>query len=249
MPGTGSWGRPQVRSSGLPSGPSDGLERLSATDWTTYGHELAGYMQSLDHAAVARVDALWFGTPYGPDQATCAEIGRLARAAPTGRRTLRGGDRGDPARPRMAGGPEVTAIDAEDGSLRLFDAGSGVPLVKAVAASCSVPGVFPPVEIDGRLYIDGGVRSGSGLDLAAGFRAVVGIAPVREDLHGEDQLVAETAVLTAGGTHVVLIRPSAGPDVVLPTDSLDAGRLPDAVKAGLDAGRAQAAALRAILEP
>jgi NTE family protein len=230
---------------GAALGTDDGLERLAATDWTTYGQELAGYMQSLDHAAVAQVDALWFATPFGPDQATCAEIGRLARAAPTGSPERFEGAIGAilPDREWPAA-LHVTAIDAEDGSLRLFDAGSGVALVKAVAASCSVPGVFPPVEIEGRLYIDGGVRSGSGLDLAAGFRAVVGIAPVREDLHGEDQLVAETAVLTAGGTRVVLIRPSAGPDVALPTDSLDAGQLPDAVKAGLDAGRAQAAALR-----
>jgi NTE family protein len=235
---------------GAALGTSDGLERLAATDWTTYGQELAGYMQGLDHAAVARIDALWFGTPYGPDQATCAEIGRLARAAVTGSPERFEGaigailpDRDWPA------ALKVTAIDAEDGSLRLFDAGSGVALVTAVAASCSVPGVFPPVKIGGRLYIDGGVRSGSGLDLAAGSRAVVGIAPVREDLHGEDQLVAETAVLTAGGTRVLLIRPSTGPDVVLPTDSLDAGQLPDAVKAGLEAGRAQVVALRASLAP
>ncbi len=235
---------------GAALGTGDGLERLSATDWSTYGHELAGYMQSLDHAAVARIDALWFGTPYGPDQVTCAEIGRMARAAVTGSPERFEGaigailpDRDWP--PAL----KVTAIDAEDGSLRLLDAGSGVPLVKAVAASCSVPGVFPPVEIDGRLYIDGGVRSGSGLDLAAGFQAVVAIAPVREDLHGEDQLVAETAVLNAAGTRVVLIRPTTGADVVLPTDSLDAGRLPDAVNAGLEAGQAQASALRWIIEP
>ncbi|MDP9482431.1 MAG: patatin-like phospholipase family protein [Chloroflexota bacterium] len=235
---------------GATLGTSDGLERLAATDWLNYGQELATYMAGLDPAAVARIDALWFGTPFGPDQAPCAEIGRLARAAVTG----------SPERFEGAIGPilpdrdwpaalKVTAIDAEDGSLRLFDAGSGIALVKAVAASCSVPGVFPPVEIDGRLYIDGGVRSGSGLDLAAGFRSVVGIAPVREDLHGEDQLVAETAVISAAGTRVVLIRPTAGPEVVLPTDSLDAGRLPDAVKAGRAAGIAQAAVLRAILQP
>ena len=42
---------------GAALGTDDGLERLSATDWATYGHELAGYMQSLDHAAVARIDA------------------------------------------------------------------------------------------------------------------------------------------------------------------------------------------------
>jgi NTE family protein len=31
------------------------------------------------------------------------------------------------------------------------------PLVEAVLASCAVPGVLPPVQIDGEHYIDGGV--------------------------------------------------------------------------------------------
>lgn len=34
-----------------------------------------------------------------------------------------------------------------------------VGLVDAVAASCAVPGVWPPVTIDGRRYVDGGVAS------------------------------------------------------------------------------------------
>jgi NTE family protein len=235
---------------GAALGSSDGLDRLAATDWVTYGQELATYMAGLDRATVDRIDALWFGSPDGPDQATCAEIGRLARAAVTG-----SPDRFEEAigaiLPDRAWPPalRITAIDALDGSLRVLDPASGVPLVKAVAASCSVPGVFPPIDIDGRLYIDGGVRSGSGLELAAGSRAVVGVAPARDDGHGEDQLVDESAVLTSAGTRVVLIRPNAGPDAHLPTDSLDAVRLPDAVKAGRAAGRAQASALQTILEP
>ena len=31
------------------------------------------------------------------------------------------------------------------------------PLVEAVMASCAVPGLLPPVEIDGRHYFDGGL--------------------------------------------------------------------------------------------
>lgn len=234
---------------GAALGSRDGLERLAATDWVAYGQELAQYMAGLDPEAVARIDALWFGGPDGPDRATCAEIGRLAREAVTGHADRFEGaiaailpDEAWPAALR------ITAIDADDGSLRLLDAASGVPLAKAVAASCSVPGVFPPIAIDGRLYIDGGVRSGSGLDLAAGSRTVVGVAPVRQDGHGERQLVAESAILAAGGTRVVLVRPTSGVDVMLPTDSLDAGQLPDAVRAGRTAGRAQAAAVRAPIE-
>jgi NTE family protein len=250
---TGIWDRIVGTSAGsvvgAALGTADGLERLAATDWVAYGQELAQYMAGLDREAVARIDGLWFGSPDGPDQATCAEIGRLARAAVTG------------SPDRFEGGiaailPDlawpvalrITAIDAEDGSLRLLDAASGVPLAKAVAASCSVPGVFPPIAIGGRLYIDGGVRSGSGLDLAAGARAVVGVAPVRQDGHGERQLIAESAVLAAAGARVVLVRPTTGTDALLPTDSLDPGQLPDAVRAGRIAGRTQAAAVRQLVD-
>ncbi|CAN3130420.1 patatin-like phospholipase family protein [Mycobacterium sp. smrl_JER01] len=53
----------------------------------------------------------------------------------------------------------VTAIDIATGDLTVFDGASGVGLVDAVAASCAVPGVWPPVTIGGRRCIDGGVAS------------------------------------------------------------------------------------------
>ena len=39
-------------------------------------------------------------------------------------------------------------------------------MADAVAASCAIPGFYHPVEIDGRRYVDGGMRSTSNLDLA-----------------------------------------------------------------------------------
>ena len=55
---------------------------------------------------------------------------------------------------------------------------SGVGLVDAVAASCAVPGVWPPVTIGDRRYIDGGVRSTINADLADGYDQVVVLTPV-----------------------------------------------------------------------
>lgn len=72
----------------------------------------------------------------------------------------------------------ITAVDAETGEFRVFDRESGVPLVLAVAASCSVPLVWPPVTINGRRYMDGGVRSGTNADLADGYDRVVVVAPL-----------------------------------------------------------------------
>ncbi len=40
-----------------------------------------------------------------------------------------------------------------------------VAIRTAVAASCAVPMVYEPVRIDGRLYVDGGVASGTSADL------------------------------------------------------------------------------------
>ncbi|HEY5396068.1 MAG TPA: patatin-like phospholipase family protein [Trebonia sp.] len=46
------------------------------------------------------------------------------------------------------------AASIEDATAHWFAAG---PLVPAVMASCAVPGLLPPIEIDGRHYFDGGL--------------------------------------------------------------------------------------------
>ncbi|WP_392542446.1 patatin-like phospholipase family protein [Oryzobacter telluris] len=71
----------------------------------------------------------------------------------------------------------ITAVEARTGTSVVFDNTSGVPLERAVAASCAVPGVFPAVEVGGRRYVDGGLRSIGNIDLAAGHRRVVALAP------------------------------------------------------------------------
>src|SRR5690606_37544885 len=49
----------------------------------------------------------------------------------------------------------LVAVDVLTGETRMFDRRSGVGLADAVAASCAVPGIWPPVNIDGRQYMDG----------------------------------------------------------------------------------------------
>ena len=67
----------------------------------------------------------------------------------------------------------VTAVDTESGEPVAWHDGSGVRLDRAVAASCAVPAVYPPVTISGRRYMDGGIRSATNADLAAGSSAVI----------------------------------------------------------------------------
>jgi len=52
--------------------------------------------------------------------------------------------------------------------------------VKAVMASCSIPGWFEPMEIDGRMYVDGGTWSATNADLVTeqGLDEVFVIAPM-----------------------------------------------------------------------
>ena len=74
---------------------------------------------------------------------------------------------------------QITAVDAETGELMVFKRDSGVELVDAVAASSAVPMVYPAITINGRHYIDGGVRSIANADLATGSDPVVVLAPLR----------------------------------------------------------------------
>jgi NTE family protein len=75
----------------------------------------------------------------------------------------------------------LTAIDTATGELVVFDRNSGVQLVDAVAASCAVPGAWPPVTIAGRRYMDGGVASSVNLGVADDCDAVVVMSPVGVD--------------------------------------------------------------------
>jgi NTE family protein len=71
----------------------------------------------------------------------------------------------------------ISAIDIGSGELVAFDGTSGVELVDVVAASCAVPGVWPPVTIGERRYMDGGVGSTMNLKLAKDCDTVVVLVP------------------------------------------------------------------------
>ena len=63
------------------------------------------------------------------------------------------------------------AASIEDATARWFSDG---PVVPAVLASCAVPGLLPPVEVDGRHYFDGGLVNSIpvGRAVALGARTV-----------------------------------------------------------------------------
>jgi len=58
----------------------------------------------------------------------------------------------------------VCAAGLANGEERWFDSG---PLARAILASTALPGVYPPVSIDGNLYVDGGVVNNIPISRAA----------------------------------------------------------------------------------
>ncbi len=76
----------------------------------------------------------------------------------------------------------VVAMDYDRGRRVAFgrDDAPEVPIADAVAASCAIPGWYPPVQIAGRRYVDGGAASPASLDLVAGLGLdeVICLAPM-----------------------------------------------------------------------
>jgi len=151
-----------------------------------------------------------------------------------------------------------TAVDAESGALMVWNEASGVELLRAVASSCAVPGLFPPITLKGRRYMDGGMRSGTNADLAKGHDRVLivtlmGGALVRPGagtadprMQGlRDNAERERAVLTSAGASVQSVAPDAQSAASMGMDLMNPRRAYDAAQAGLRQGRAEAERLRA----
>ncbi len=103
-----------------------------------------------------------------------------------------------------------TAYDAESGEFTVWDEAAGAPLDRAVASSCAVPGLFPPITIAGRRYMDGGVISGTNCALAAGHDRVVVVSVMSNAVPGAAEflrvpLLAEIEALEAEGASVELV--------------------------------------------
>ncbi|MEU9376354.1 patatin-like phospholipase family protein [Streptomyces sp. NPDC048255] len=140
----------------------------------------------------------------------------------------------------------VTAVDAHTGEPADFDRESGAGLVDAVSASCAVPGVWPPVTVGGRRFIDGGVRSATNADLAAGYARVVILAPLALGSGLVPSPAAQAARLRQAGARVLVITPSAAARKAFGRNVLDPARRDPAARAGLAQAAAHAAEAAAV---
>ncbi len=140
-----------------------------------------------------------------------------------------------------------TAVDAETGAFIVWDGGNQAELPRAVASSCAVPGVFPPITIDGRRYVDGGMRSGTNADLAEGHDRVLIIS-----LMGASRLAStpdprmeryrrrmedELGVLTDAGGTIEILAPDDEAADVLGVNLMDSTRALAAAETGMRQAR------------
>lgn len=179
-----------------------------------------------------------------------AEVGAFALQAETGSEQdfiagfgYRIGSAGTDGWPE---GFACTAIDALDGSFTMWRRDSGIELARAVASSCAVPGVFPPITIDGRRYFDGGIRSPTNGDLAKGHDTVLVIAvvtPMTDEVSGA-RLEAELDALRADGSEVALIVPDEEAAATFGTNLLDGSLRDEVAEAGARQGEQEAERLR-----
>lgn len=205
-------------------------------------------MAAIDLMAVMGVFALWEKLPDA-SPASLALVGEAAKAATTM----------DPARFRELLEPEVpmawpptkflaTAVDADTGEFVVLSATSDVPLIDALASSICVPGIFPPVPVAGRLLVDGGLRSGTSADLAAGYDTVLVIAPIGSRTDGMDPVAGQAAAdevraLEAAGASCTLVFPDDTANDVIGINRMDASLSLVVLAEGRRQGRALASAV------
>jgi NTE family protein len=163
--------------------------------------------------------------------------------------------------PRFDGRLLVVAVDVSTGHRVVFGA-PGAPqadVPDAVVASCAVPGVFRPVRIGGRDYVDGGVWSPANLDIApvrpgthvlclvptaayqAGSRAGSRIAARMLARSWQAAIAVEAAGARRRGARVTIIGPDAGSSAAMGADLMDASRRDQVASAGFAQGMAAAA--------
>ncbi|HEX5198823.1 patatin-like phospholipase family protein [Paractinoplanes rhizophilus] len=182
----------------------------------------------------------WAAAGRRDEQRARARIGAMALAA----RTVPEADRRAviAARLRNRDWPErrllITAVDARTGEFVVFDREHGASLIDAVGASCAVPGVWPPVTIGDRVYIDGGMRSPVNADLAAGYDRVAILAPVTGGFGPSGRLSRQIAAL---GGRVVLIQPDGPARRAFGRNVLDPARRAAAARAGHAQSRQESA--------
>ena len=145
-----------------------------------------------------------------------------------------------------------TTVDAETGAFVVWDGGNRAELAHAVASSCAVPGLVPPITIDGHRYMDGGMRSPTNADLAEGNDRVLIVSLISPNAAGVDderaarfaqRLQTELEVITDAGGTIEIVTPDEETSAVIGANLMDPTINLPAAEAGVRQGRAIAGTL------
>jgi NTE family protein len=149
----------------------------------------------------------------------------------------------------------VIATDLLNGEKKVFSSG---PIAPAVRASCSIPQIFSPVEIDGGLYADGGFVEYMPVETARelGSDCVVGVNLSRYADFSEPpgnllSMIQRIVGIIARNNGRMS---SEAADCVIEPElrgfkSFDLGRADDLMEAGRAAARAAAPLIHELMEP
>ncbi|MEU1350373.1 patatin-like phospholipase family protein [Streptomyces sp. NPDC005775] len=201
-----------------------------------YERQLSGDDRiDLDVTATQTLRFLWAALGSRDPERSVRRLGRAALAASTAPapemydtvRTLLCGATDWPGRTLR-----IAAVDAGSGEVGTFDADTKAGLVDAVAASCAVPLVWPPVALDGRRWIDGGSRSTANLQLARGYGRVLAIAPIPKAVGPHPSAQQQAVELAAEGSAVSLLCPEPTDRRAMGRDMTANARVPTAARAG-----------------
>lgn len=136
----------------------------------------------------------------------------------------------------------TVAVNTETGEVKIFDRYSGVSLVDAVAASCAVPGIWPPVTIGDARFMDGGIRSSDNVDLASDCAKIIVLSP----LGGQGPTLPGMSLATQvegrqrAGRETFVIEPNDEVRQQMGSNPFDASRRGPTAQAGLNQGKALA---------
>lgn len=210
--------------------------------------------QPTDPTAALEVFRSWAGVEH-MDAEAALRTARLALAVPTVdeesmvesfRSVL-------PAERWPEGDLRITGVSVTTGERVAWTAASGVELVRAVTASCAVPGMFPAVTVGDDRFLDGGLWSGSNADVLVGdgLDAALFIGPMGVGTTGLGALSArslerERADLAAAGTSLQVLEPGER-FVAAGMQLMDGSRRIEALEIGLIEGAGAAERLRAAL--
>ncbi|MGB5158504.1 patatin-like phospholipase family protein [Desulfobacterium sp. N47] len=147
----------------------------------------------------------------------------------------------------------AVAVDLKTGKAVLFDRG---PIARAVNASCAIPGVFVPVEIGGKIFVDGGVTDPVPVDFAikkgADVVIAVTISPALPPITPKNPIEVAFHAITIMSSHIgvlgvknadVVIQPDVGN--IAYDDFSQKKRL---IEAGEKAARAALPAIRSAIK-